>query len=112
MNFFFSSSRNCLPYFKRAQRHELANGASDPWRGHDGPLHVSRGRCEHPLHKAFLEAGEQAGLGRTDDPNGLHQDGVGPADLTIWDGVRCSASTAYLKPVRLLIPKKTMIKYD
>ena len=51
--------RHCLPYFKKAQRHELSTGPNDPFRGHDGPLHVIQGRCENLLHKAFMAAGEQ-----------------------------------------------------
>ncbi|KAG7224326.1 hypothetical protein INR49_015109, partial [Caranx melampygus] len=31
------------------------------YRGGSGPLHVSRGKTNHRLHKAFIEAGQQAG---------------------------------------------------
>ena len=52
------SYAHCLPYFKKAQKHELGG---DVYRGGDGPLHVSRGKSGNPLHEAFLAAGEEAG---------------------------------------------------
>jgi choline dehydrogenase len=86
-----------LPYFKRAQAHALgANG----FRGGEGPLKVSRGACDHPLNVAFIEAGIAAGYGATDDHNGARQEGFGWADMTVYKGVRWSASRAYLNPVR------------
>ncbi|CAL8235132.1 unnamed protein product, partial [Boreogadus saida] len=50
--------QHCLPYFRKAQSHELGE---DRYRGGSGPLHVSRGKTNHPLHQAFIEAGQQAG---------------------------------------------------
>ena len=52
------SYAHCLPYFKKAQKHELGG---DVYRGGDGPLHVSRGKSGNPLHEAFLAAGQEAG---------------------------------------------------
>uniref|UniRef100_A0A9J2PUQ7 Glucose-methanol-choline oxidoreductase N-terminal domain-containing protein n=2 Tax=Ascaris TaxID=6251 RepID=A0A9J2PUQ7_ASCLU len=97
------SYANCLPYFKKAQTHKLSIGPSDPYRGFNGPLQVMQAKCEHPLHQAFLIAGEQRGLGRTDDMNGFRQEGLGPMDMTIHNGVRCSTSTAYLRPVSVSV---------
>lgn len=78
---------HCLPYFRRAQSHEL--GASR-YRGDRGPLHVSRGKTDHPLHRAFLEAAQQAGYPLTEDMNGFQQEGFGWMDMTIHKGsVRC-----------------------
>lgn len=34
-------------------------GPSDPYRGFNDPLQVMQGECKHPLHQAFLTAGEQ-----------------------------------------------------
>uniref|UniRef100_A0A914GQK2 Glucose-methanol-choline oxidoreductase N-terminal domain-containing protein n=1 Tax=Globodera rostochiensis TaxID=31243 RepID=A0A914GQK2_GLORO len=91
--------KDCLPYFKKAQTHELATGPDDPYRGHDGPLFVSQGKCEHPLHQAFLESGKQHWLGGTEDMNGYRQEGLGKMDMTIKDGRRWSASSAYLSNI-------------
>ncbi|CAD7685086.1 unnamed protein product [Nyctereutes procyonoides] len=85
----------CLPYFRRAQSHELGAG---PYRGGRGPLHVSRGRTDHPLHRAFLDAARQAGYPLTDDVNGFQQEGFGWMDRTIHRGKRWSAACAYLHP--------------
>src|SRR5690554_475172 len=89
------SYSHCLPYFRRAQRHEL--GAND-YRGGQGPIHVSAGRATHPLHAAWIEAGQQAGYNYTHDVNGAQQEGIGPFDRTVWNGERCSAAKAYLHP--------------
>ncbi|KAK4475944.1 hypothetical protein MN116_001183 [Schistosoma mekongi] len=89
------SYANCLPYFRKAQTHELGG---NQYRGSDGPLYVSRGKTNHPLHSAWIEAGKQAGYPFTDDVNGYQQEGVGYFDMTIKNGERCSASTAYLHP--------------
>uniref|UniRef100_A0A914DDU6 Glucose-methanol-choline oxidoreductase N-terminal domain-containing protein n=1 Tax=Acrobeloides nanus TaxID=290746 RepID=A0A914DDU6_9BILA len=93
------SYKHCLPYFKKAETYELSTGPSDPYRGHDGPLHVTQGKCENPLHQAFIKAGEQHGIGITENMNGYRQEGLGPMDMNIKNGVRWSTSAAYLKPV-------------
>ncbi|MBL8547372.1 MAG: choline dehydrogenase [Hyphomonadaceae bacterium] len=85
-----------LPYFKRSQHHE---DGGDAWNGEAGPLWVSRGPPGHPIYKAFIQAGAQAGYPVTRDFNGRQQEGVGPYHLTIRDGERWSAAAAYLKPV-------------
>lgn len=87
--------RNCLPYFKKAQNHELALGSDDPFRGNTGPLYVMQGKCENLLHQAFIKAGTNL-IGFTQDMNGFRQEGVGKMDMTIKNGVRWSTSKAYL----------------
>lgn len=84
-----------LPYFKRM---ETWHGGASPWRGTDGPLHVTRGRRRNPLFNAFIEAGQQAGWPYTSDYNGEQQEGFGPMEATIWKGRRWSAANAYLRP--------------
>lgn len=86
---------NCLPYFKAG---ETSDRGADDWRGGDGPLGVTKGKFANPLYDAFLEAGEQAGQGTTDDPNGFQPEGVTRLDATKKNGQRCSAAAAYLKP--------------
>ena len=88
-----------LPYFKRMENwHDGGHGGDPAWRGHDGPLHVSRGPRANPLFHAFVEAGRQAGYPVTDDYNGAQQEGFGPMDQTVWQGRRWSAANAYLRP--------------
>ncbi|XP_005993052.1 choline dehydrogenase, mitochondrial [Latimeria chalumnae] len=86
---------HCLPYFKKAQCHELG---PDQYRGGSGPLKVSRGKTNHPLHHAFLEAAQQAGYPFTEDMNGYQQEGLGWMDMTINKGQRWSTASAYLHP--------------
>ena len=84
-----------LPYFRRM---ETSHGGEAPWRGTDGPLHVTRGPRDNPLHDAFVAAAEAAGYAATPDYNGHRQEGFGPADMTVWRGRRWSAANAYLRP--------------
>ncbi|SFJ40070.1 choline dehydrogenase [Celeribacter neptunius] len=88
-----------LPYYKRMESWDCGGHGGDPdWRGKNGPLHISRGKRDNPLVKAFVEAGAQAGYPTTDDYNGEQQEGFGPYDATIHKGERWSAYKAYLKP--------------
>jgi len=98
------------PYFKRMETwHDSGHGGDPAWRGHDGPLHVTRGPRRNPLTRAFVEAGRQAGYPVTDDYNGAQQEGFGPMDATIWRGRRWSAATAYLRPA-LRRPNCTLVR--
>ncbi|MBB4052054.1 choline dehydrogenase [Devosia subaequoris] len=93
------SYADVLPYFKRMENwHDGGHGGDPAWRGTDGPLHVTRGKRDNPLFKAFVEAGAQAGFERTDDYNGEKQEGFGPMEQTVWNGRRWSTANAYLKP--------------
>ncbi|CAH1270269.1 CHDH [Branchiostoma lanceolatum] len=89
------SYADCLPYFRKAQTHELG---PDDYRGGEGPLHVCRGKSNNPLNRAFIEAGQQAGYPYTDDMNGYQQEGFGEMDMNIRKGVRWSTANAYLRP--------------
>ncbi len=88
-----------LPYFQRLENwHSGGHGGDPEWRGTGGPLHITRGARENPLTRAFVEAGAQAGYDITGDYNGYQQEGVGPFDMTVWQGERWSAAKAYLRP--------------
>ncbi|MGR3759830.1 choline dehydrogenase [Roseobacteraceae bacterium NS-SX3] len=93
------SYADVLPYFKRMETWHASGQGGDPdWRGSDGPLHISRGPRDNPLHEAFVEAGRQAGYPVTSDYNGEQQEGFGPMEMTVYKGRRWSAANAYLKP--------------
>ena len=93
------SYADVLPYFQRQEHwHGHHDGAEPDWRGHKGPLHITRGPRSNPLFHAFIEAGRQAGYPVTMDYNGQQQEGFGPMEATIWKGRRWSAANAYLKP--------------
>jgi choline dehydrogenase len=86
-----------LPYFRRAEAHDLGGG---DYRGGDGPLRVTQGAMANPLFHAFIAAGREAGYAATEDMNGFRQEGFGPMDMTIHRGRRWSAAAAYLHPAR------------
>jgi choline dehydrogenase len=87
--------RNVLPYFRRA---ESFRGGADAYRGDGGPLATSHGLKCNPLYDAFIAAGRQAGYLVSSDLNGERQEGFGPLDMTVKDGVRSSTANAYLRP--------------
>ncbi|MGH7122878.1 MAG: GMC family oxidoreductase, partial [Stellaceae bacterium] len=88
--------RDVLPHYKRIENHFL--GASE-LHGAGGPLHVSETSDQaHPLCQAFFRAGEEVGLPFNRDLNGTSPEGVGHYHFTIRDGLRMSASRAFLWP--------------
>ncbi len=89
------SFADLLPYFLKAEDNE--RGASQ-WHGVGGPLPVSEQRSGNVMSRAFVDAGEQAGLARNEDFNGASQDGVGMYQLTQRGGMRASTAVAYLHP--------------
>ncbi|MEQ8603255.1 MAG: choline dehydrogenase [Marivibrio sp.] len=93
------SYADVLPYFKRLETYQ---GGGDLYRGDDGPMRVARpdrGRL-HPLSRAFLAAGREAGWAESDDICGERQEGFGLLDQTIHKGERWSAARGYLDPAR------------
>jgi choline dehydrogenase len=91
------SYREMLPYFIRSE----GNERGDPrYHGRSGPLAVQDGRSMHPLVDRIIEAGLRSGYRPNDDFNGASQLGVGRFQVTQRNGVRCSAASAYLHPLR------------
>ncbi len=86
-----------LPYFIRSE--DQGRGPSK-LHGVGGPLSVQDLSHVNPLSDVFIQAAEQAGFARNRDFNGPAQRGFGLYQVTQRDGRRCSASTAYLRPVR------------
>ncbi|MEO0618678.1 MAG: choline dehydrogenase [Pseudomonadota bacterium] len=89
------SYADCLPYFKAG---ETSDRGENLWRGGSGGLGVTRGTYQNPLYDAFIESGVQAGEPHSDDLNGFQPEGVARFDATRWNGRRCSAAVAHLKP--------------
>ncbi|WP_321390656.1 GMC family oxidoreductase [Emcibacter sp.] len=73
---------------------------ADGVRGVGGPVHISPHPEPTPLNKAIIEAGKSLGLKHREDVNGLDQEGIGYTMRTIKDGVRVSAASAFLHPVK------------
>lgn len=89
--------RHVLPYFRRAEHWA---GGGDAYRGSEGPLATCYGLLTSPLHRAWLEAGLEAGYPLTADMNGFQQEGFGRLAMTVGGGRRCSAANAYLRPAQ------------
>jgi choline dehydrogenase len=87
------SYKHVLPYFKRA---ETFDQGPNPYRGGRGPMRVSTSSATHPLFKAFLDAGAEAGIPLTADLNGYQQEGVHVTQRSISGGLRWSSSRGYL----------------
>lgn len=90
------SWKDVLPYFKKSEDHVW--GASEH-HGAGGELRISDFEDQvHPVCQRFLAAGEKLGYKRTKDFNGELKEGFGLWQMTIRDGVRASASNAFLRP--------------
>ena len=89
---------HCLPYFKRLEN--TIDSPNDEFRGHDGPIKLTRGPATNPLFNAFFDAGVEAGYSKTSDVNSYKQEGFGPFDRHIYNGKRLSAAHAYLDPAK------------
>jgi choline dehydrogenase len=85
-----------LPLFKQSEDWE--DGAS-AFRGAGGPIHVERARDLHPVAAALIDAGGSCGMPYLDDMNVAAPEGVGPMNLNVKGGARCSPAAAYLRPV-------------
>ncbi|SAK84755.1 glucose-methanol-choline (GMC) oxidoreductase [Caballeronia hypogeia] len=86
-----------LPYFRRMEDNErLCN----EYHGTGGPLGVSDLISVNELTKAFVRAGQEAGMPYNSDFNGERQEGVGVYQVTQRNGRRCSAAVGYLREAR------------
>ncbi len=83
-----------LPYFKRME--DFEGGASDV-RGVGGPIKVTIKHQITPASETFLDAcSAKLGIKRTDDYNGVDQEGIGPIQQSAHQGLRYSAAQGYL----------------
>jgi choline dehydrogenase-like flavoprotein len=84
-----------LPYFKRSEDNAEIH---DEYHGTGGELHVTRKRWLSPHGREFVDAAVAAGIKANDDFNGASQDGAGVFQVTVKDGRRWSAASAFLRP--------------
>jgi len=89
--------RAVLPYFKAI---ETYSGGESEYHGGNGELGVSNLRNDDHSCRAWCEAGQQFGLPANPDFNGATTYGVGAYQLTVKNGWRSSAATAFLQPIR------------
>jgi len=83
--------------FRHIEDHALG---ADEVRGAGGPLKVSVQERPTPLSEALIDAARAAGLRQLPDINRPDHEGIAYLSYTMRGGVRQSAATAFLKPVR------------
>lgn len=88
--------RSILPQLKRMEDWEDGETAL---RGAGGPIRVERAKDLHPVAQALIDAGQALGMPFISDMNGPTNEGVGPINMNVRDGARCSAARGYLRPV-------------
>ena len=91
-----------LPYFLKSENN--MKGKSD-WHNDGGPLSVSEPNGTRRISDDFIAAANALQIRTNDDFNGPDQEGIGYYQTTQFfdgphKGERCSASAAYLDPVR------------
>ena len=86
-----------LKHFKACESNENFN---NEFHDVNGELNVTRVANPHPHAERFLLAALQAGHQYNSDFNGEFQQGVGMYQVTIKGTKRCSASTAFLEPIK------------
>lgn len=92
------SFEEVLPFFKKS---ENSSRGANRWHGVGGPLQVSKGNTAPlPIAEVLLQAGQSAGIPIVDDFSQADGEGFGYFDVSIGQGLRSSASTAFLNPVR------------
>jgi choline dehydrogenase-like flavoprotein len=90
------SYADVLPYFKKSEDYEY--GPSE-YHGVGGPLPVIHIKEPNPVTLAMIEAAAETGVPRNDDPNAEDILGVGLTHMTVRDGWRMSAWTAFIEPI-------------
>ena len=88
------SYADVLPYFQRLET-RIDDGSE--YQGRAGRIKASTMGGDHPLTRAFLAAGREAGYLATDDVNGAQQDGFGLFPKNVANGRRSSTAQCYLR---------------
>ena len=86
-----------LPYFLKSEKQE--RGLSK-YHGSDGPLYVSDQRIKLDILDEFMNAAEEIGIPKVTDFNKGDNFGCGYFQVNVKNGLRCSTSVAYLKPIK------------
>jgi len=91
------SYKDVLPYFRKSETNDRLAGEA---HGTDGPMYVSDQRHTLALTKTWLKACQNYGVPFNPDFNSGQQMGCGFYQLSMRNGRRESAATAYLNPAR------------
>ncbi len=88
--------QDVLPYFKKSENQQRG---ADAYHGVDGELSVTDLPDPAVLSQRFVEAAVAIGYNHNPDFNAIQQEGAGLYQLTVKDGKRHSAATAFLVPI-------------
>ena len=86
-----------LPYFLKAENQEHG---SNKFHNDKGPLYVSDQRIRLDILDVFMNAAEEVGIPKVTDFNKGNNYGCGYFQVTVKNGLRCSTSVAYLRPIK------------
>jgi len=107
------SYADVLPYFKKSEDARQYPLSASPYHGRGGYLKVQEPVWKTELGPAFLRAGRELGYDAPVDYNGPRPLGFSYVLATTDRGTRCSASKAFLRPVRhrpnLTVSKRSLV---
>ena len=86
-----------LPYFLKAENQEHG---SSKFHNDSGPLSVSDQRIKLDILDVFMDAAKEVGIPKVTDFNKGDNHGCGYFQVTVKNGLRCSTSVAYLRPIK------------
>jgi len=89
--------KDVLPYFIKSESQE--RGSSE-FHGKDGPISVEDQRIKLDILDIFMNAAEEIGIPKVNDFNKGNNHGCGYFQVTEKNGLRCSASVGYLRPIK------------
>ena len=87
-----------LPYFRKSIYNEDLNDGK--FHGRDGPLHIKFLASPNKMDYTFVQAAESVGKKRIADFNTGENEGFAIFQVTVKDGRRESAATAFLDPAK------------
>lgn len=93
------SYEEVLPYFKKSERSRLKRYSNSPFHGYQGGLSVEDVQYRSSLVKTYMKATKEAGYPII-DYNGQSQLGAGYLQSNTLNGLRHSAASAFLTPIR------------
>ena len=91
------SWKDVLPYFLKSENQERGKSK---FHGVGGPISVEDQRIQLDILDVFVNAAVEVGIPKVNDFNTGDNFGCGYFQVTEKNGLRCSASVGYLKPIK------------
>lgn len=89
------SYKDVLPFLMRMECYELGDPS---YRGHAGPMYITRYVDRDPLSEGYHAAAQQTGVPAVEDYNGPRFEGVGYLQYNTRRGLRRHTADNYLRP--------------